>query len=322
MRNLPMLAVLERWFTTWRFPSFMLAALFFIWLFIAFMALVPVTDSTWGSFAEEFKVWCFGYDPETGEMKSIYLIMFTVNPLILSLVILYVWYEPLGELLSSPSLLKGPVAGAALLTAGAVLSFYVMFEPPVDDPEFRAEAIRTSYELPRFLLVDQDEREVGPESYDGKVILITSIYASCSATCPLILEQAHDVLQSLSPEDREEVVLMAITMDPEKDTPRLLRHIRDYYGLQNHPTHLLTGEPDTVHALLDRLGFSRRLNESTGEIEHVNLYLLVDREGRIAYRFTLGDRQADWTVSAIEYLVEESYPKQLGGLHERGTGME
>ncbi len=40
-------------------------------------------------------------------------------------------------------------------------------------------------------------------------------------------------------------------------------------------------------------------------IDHANLFLLVDRAGRIAYRLTLGERQQRWLTSALEFLLRE-----------------
>jgi cytochrome oxidase Cu insertion factor (SCO1/SenC/PrrC family) len=43
------------------------------------------------------------------------------------------------------------------------------------------------------------------------------------------------------------VVLMAITMQPEKDTPELLSQIARFYRLDEYNAHLLTGDVDYVN---------------------------------------------------------------------------
>jgi protein SCO1/2 len=43
----------------------------------------------------------------------------------------------------------------------------------------------------------------------------------------------------------------------------------------------------------------------TGLIDHANLFILIDREGRVAYRFTLGERQQDWLGNALRLLLGE-----------------
>ena len=44
---------------------------------------------------------------------------------------------------------------------------------------------------------------------------------------------------------------------------------------------------------------------ATRMIDHANLFLLLDREGRIAYRLSLGDQQERWLVTALQVLLRE-----------------
>jgi cytochrome oxidase Cu insertion factor (SCO1/SenC/PrrC family) len=61
-----------------------------------------------------------------------------------------------------------------------------------------------------------------------------------------------------------------------------------------------------VHDALSRLGFSRSVNPVTRTIDHANLFLLVDAEGRIAYRFSLDARLRTWLRDAILALAAEA----------------
>ncbi len=303
---------IDTFFTTWRFPFFMLMTLGLFWVLLMIMAFMPVPDSAWGAFAEDFKVWCFGYDPETGTMKNIYLLMFTVNPLILSLFILFVWYEPLKNLVSTPSIAKGYAATSVILVVSVGLSFLLMYDfPSEEDFVFQPEVLRISQTPPEFELINEHGKTVSLSDYHGKVILLTSIYASCSDTCPMILDQARRVLDNLTASEREEIVLIAVTMHPEKDTPELLSQIARFYNLDRYHSHLLTGEPEKVNKVLDYLSVARVANDGTGEIDHANLFFMIDREGKIAYRFTLGERQEQWMFEAAQTLIREEKPAKL-----------
>ncbi len=303
---------IERFFTTWRFPSFMLFTLALFWVLMMVMAFMPAGDSAWGAFAEDFRVWCFGYDPESGSMQSIYLITYTVNPIILALIISWVWYEPLKTVWMKPFLAKGYAAASFALVGAIALTFPLMADAPDEEEfEFRADVLRISQTPPPIELINEHEKLVRLEDFRGRVVLLTSVYASCSDTCPMILDQAKRVLDRLSPDELEQVVLLAVTMHPEKDTPDLLRRISEFYRLDNYKSHMLTGDPDEVHQVLDRLGVARAQNMDTGEIDHANLFYLVDREGEIAFRFTLGERQEEWMTKALRTLIEEERPENL-----------
>jgi cytochrome oxidase Cu insertion factor (SCO1/SenC/PrrC family) len=75
--------------------------------------------------------------------------------------------------------------------------------------------------------------------------------------------------------------------------------------MQSTLYHLVTGDPADVERLLDRMQIARQRDPETGVINHANLFLLVDRDGRIAYRFGLGERQQRWLTSALEILLRE-----------------
>jgi protein SCO1 len=297
---------IETYFTSWRFPSFMLVTLLLSWIVIMIMAFVPVSDSAWGAFAEDFKVWCFGYDPETGSIQWIYMFMFTINPLILALVILFVWSEPLRAVYKSPGIISKQASLASLLVLSVSVSFLLMYEVPGEEElAFRPEAIRVSLTPPEFELINHKEEKVSLQDYKGKVVILTSVYASCADTCPMILDQVKQTLDMLTPEERNEVILMAITMQPEKDTPELLSQVARFYRLEEYRAHLLTGDVDYVNSVLDKLNVSRYQREDSFEIDHANLFLVIDREGTLAYRFTLGERQKDWMTQALRLLIGE-----------------
>jgi len=62
------------------------------------------------------------------------------------------------------------------------------------------------------------------------------------------------------------------------------------HGVSAPLFHLLGGEPAIVNRVLDGFGFKRNRDPKTGAIDHANLFVLMDRTGHVAYRFTLGTR--------------------------------
>lgn len=307
-----MLERIENFFISWRFPSFMISTLALSWILVMVMAFVPVTDSAWGSFAEDFKVWCFGYDPETGSMQWIYLAMFTINPMMLGIVVLFVWIEPLREVYENPAITLKYASTAFLLVVSIGASFLLTYEVPSEENfEFRPDELRIALSPPEFELINQHNELVSLSDHQGEVVILTSVYASCADTCPMILDQVKRVLEDLTPKEQEEVVLMAITMQPEKDTPELLKRVAGFYRLNNFNSHLLTGEPLNVNKVLDLLNVSRFKETDSGEINHANLFYIIDRNGKIAYRFTLGEKQEEWMGQAIRVLIREEKPEEL-----------
>ena len=62
-----------------------------------------------------------------------------------------------------------------------------------------------------------------------------------------------------------------------------------------------------MHDVLTRLQFSATRDPRTGLIDHANLFLLVDRRGDIAYRFTLDPRHRAWLREALRALLREPH---------------
>lgn len=302
------LTVLESFFSSWRFPVFMLSVLFFFALLVIVTILIPVSDSVAGTFAKEFKTWCLGYDPATGEIESIYFIIFLVQPTILSLFIWAFWHKPLMGLVQKGGKIAVPYISSALILVISIGLTLPSLYATTDKGElpFPAQDLRTEITAPSFTLTNQDKENISLEEYRGDVIMVTAVYASCAESCPLILEQAKEVLNNLDKNETEQLQLMALTMDPNNDTPGMLKMTADHYELTGSNQHLLTGEAEYINDILDQLNIPRQRRED-GAIDHANIFVLIDKKGKIAYRFTLGDRQKKWLLKATRLLIEEPY---------------
>jgi protein SCO1/2 len=288
------------------FPAFALSLLVCWEIFLIAMLLAPADTSGFGAFAEDFRIWCFGYDPATGRTEVAYVMSMIIPQFMIGGFIAFFWWEPLRELSKQPRLIARYLGAAALLVAGASVSFVLTAEQGQrGELPFPAEELRTAYEAPQFALINQLRETVGPAEFKGNVIILTAVYASCPHTCPLILSQAKGAIAELSPEEREGLRLIAVTMDPENDSPDVLQKLAQNHGMQPPLYHLVTGASADVEPLLDRMEIARQRDPETGIINHANLFLLIDRQGRVAYRLGLGERQQRWLTSALRVLLRE-----------------
>lgn len=121
----------------------------------------------------------------------------------------------------------------------------------------------------------------------------------------MIFAQLRKVTESLSPAQLSELTIAAITLDPERDDVKRLAQISEAQKLALPTYHLLTGSSASVNKVLDDYGFMRKTNPETGEIDHNNLFIVIDRGGRVAYTFTLGAVQQAWLTEALHKLLAE-----------------
>jgi protein SCO1/2 len=90
---------------------------------------------------------------------------------------------------------------------------------------------QVAYNLPDVMLVRDDNRTVSfkDEINDGRPVVLTFIYTTCTSICPVI-SQTLSQLQSKLGADRDKVHLVSISIDPENDTPERLRAYAAKFG--------------------------------------------------------------------------------------------
>ena len=105
---------------------------------------------------------------------------------------------------------------------------------------------------------------------------------------------------------RSRVSVVAVSLNPEEDSPDLMLRLTEGYGFQHPEFRYLNGAPAAMHDMLTQLGFARVTNPRTGVIDHANLFLLLDTRGEIAFRFTLDPRHRSWLREALHALANEA----------------
>lgn len=308
---------LEAFVGSWRFAMLALAVLG-TWTALQVLLLtVPAPEGFGADWMRQLRVLCLGMNPDTGGYEAVWLTMLIGDPLALAAVVAAVWWRPLTDAHRSLGARRmarwaWPGAGAVLAGVGA-LSFFAEPEPaPATDAQgrliFPATDLRLASPAPDLTgLVDHRGVPVRAEDWRGRPVLLTAVYGCCSRTCPILLSEAVLAHRAQADAGRDDWMLIAVTMDPERDDPAALRALAEAYQIANDPSwRLLTGDPAAVNRALDAMGVVRERNPATGEIEHSNQFLLLDRAGRLAYRLGLASEAApDWLAQAMSLLQTE-----------------
>lgn len=290
-----------------RAPAFALALVLLYKALLVTILLWPPSRSALGQFAEEFKTWCFGYDPATGKLQPAYVATMLLEPLVLGSAVVLLWgRDMLAAFRRRPRALVPSVAAALATVLAGSAAFGSLRSTPVDEElPFPAEGMRTALPPPELDLEDQDGARVSLAALRGKIVIVTGVYASCGTTCPMIMGQSKRALEALSPEERAEVVVVAVTLDPEHDDRSRRAEMARGQKVSAPQFHLVGGDPKVVERVLDDLSIARKRDPQTGRIDHANVFSVVDKKGRVAYRFTLGARQEEWLKKALSVLVRE-----------------
>src|SRR6188472_4131792 len=76
---------------------------------------------------------------------------------------------------------------------------------------------------PDFALTSEDGAQVTLQSLRGKVVAVTFIYTWCPDICPMLTDKMARVQDELGPDFGTKVAFVSITIDPERDTPAVLK---------------------------------------------------------------------------------------------------
>lgn len=301
-------------FTGAGLPVFLAGATVVYELFLLLVIFAPPGLGAWSAFAEEFKIWCFSYDPRTGGMEWMAVVIMMAEPLFIVGLVTLIWRfgvrtEPRGSA-GNPWRRQIRAGLLGLAVGGMVVSgLYAYGRPVIQDeadlPPFPGERIRTQLTPPDFSLIDQRGQPVSLGDLRGQVTLVTGVYALCSTTCPDILVRTSELLQGLPASVRDRFGVVALSLNPEYDTAEQMTALAEAYGLEYPQFRYLNGAPAVMTPLLRAFQFAARLNPESGAIDHANLFVLIDAEGRIAYRLNLDRRHRDWLHEAVLALAAE-----------------
>ena len=302
---------LGTFFTGYGLPAFLGMATLVYEVFLLLVIFAPAGWGAWSDFSREFKIWCFSYDPRTGGMEWMSVVIMLAEPAFIVGLLLVVWrFGARGAAGATASWRRHHRAAALGLAAGLAVAsaLYAYGRPPSvaeAPPPFPGERIRTRLAPPDFALADHRGRPVALADLRGRVTLVTGVYALCSTTCPQILAQVRELLEGLPPRVRSRLDVVALSLNPEYDTTDLMAGVADAYGLGYPAFRYLNGAPERMRPVLRDFQFSARRNPETGVIDHANLFILIDAEGRVAYRFNLDPRHQGWLREAVLALAAE-----------------
>jgi protein SCO1 len=120
------------------------------------------------------------------------------------------------------------------------------------------------------LLTNQDGKQLRLYSdiLKGNVVIINSFYSTCSSVCRVTIPVFKQLQNELGERVGKDVRLISITVDPESDTPEVLRKYAAGVGAKPGWV-FLTGDKQTVDQVLYRLGLYAEAKEN-----HSNVFII------------------------------------------------
>jgi protein SCO1 len=177
---------------------------------------------------------------------------------------------------------------AAILTLLMLASLMLTQARDVADHLSKEGPLPKIAPAPEFTLTSQDGTPVSLADLRGKVVAVTFIYTLCTDTCPVLTPMMSFVQDRLGPDFGTKVAFVSITVDPERDTPAVLKDYARAFGADLRGWAFLTGAPETIREVTRRYGVFAA-QAANGDVDHSFLTSIVDPRGILRVQY-LGAR--------------------------------
>ncbi|MFM9988426.1 SCO family protein [Flavobacterium sp.] len=187
-------------------------------------------------------------------------------------------------------------------TAFIILVFGIYFVPKIIDriknndvvkgdrlniegtPTSTKSDLMTIGKAPDFSLINQDKLTISNESYKGKVYVVEFFFSTCPSICPIMNRNMKLVQEAFATNTNFGIV--SITINPENDTPVVLKKHAETIGAKGINWNFLTGDKTKIFEIANK-GFNLFVGQNTkipGGFEHSGFFALIDKDGNIRCR--------------------------------------
>ena len=138
--------------------------------------------------------------------------------------------------------------------------------------------------VPEFIFLNQDSLLISNEDFNGKVFVAEFFFTKCPSIC-IEMNRNMKILDDKFGE-REDFGIVSFTIDPENDTPTVLKKYSELIEVKSKNWHFLTGDKKDIYDLSNK-GFNifSSINEAVeGGFEHQGFFALIDKDGYIRSR--------------------------------------
>jgi protein SCO1/2 len=150
----------------------------------------------------------------------------------------------------------------------------------VEVSALRQRTVSSYGAVPSFQLTNQNGQSFGSAQLAGKIWIADFIYTTCPGPCPMISGRMSELQKPL---EKTDVHLVSFSVDPEKDTPKVLHAYAEKLQAEPGRWDFLTGSKSAIYKL-SHDGFKLAVTDGSdaqGLPVHSTRMVLVDRRGQI-----------------------------------------
>lgn len=149
------------------------------------------------------------------------------------------------------------------------------------------------FAAPSFSLIDQNAKPITDADLRGDVWVAAFIFTHCAGPCPMMSSKMAE-LQTAVPEPT--VKLVSFTVDPDRDTPQVLKEYARKFDADESRWFFVTGEKSKVYEFVHGMHLTAEPqqggggeDDDNGAILHDTRFLLVDQQGQVRGIYSIND---------------------------------
>lgn len=164
--------------------------------------------------------------------------------------------------------------------------------------------------LPELELKTQEGKTFSRKDFLGHVTLVNFIFTSCPTVCPVLTQKMKEIVSEIQ---NPEIRFVSLSVDPENDSPEVLKKYGEKYGADWSRWTFLTGPLNTISEVVIK-GFKVSLvrekkqnhpdeTRDLFDITHGEHFVLVDKQGNIrAYRMISNEEGKKEIIHLLQQL--------------------
>lgn len=143
-------------------------------------------------------------------------------------------------------------------------------------------------ELQDFSHVNQDNKKVELADLKGEVWIADLIFTNCTTVCPPMTRNMAELQEKLADEGLDDVRFVSFSVDPENDTPEVLKEYISNYNVNEKNWDLLTGyEAEYIREFAEKNFQTLAVPDpNSDQVMHGTSFYLVNKEGTVVKSYT------------------------------------
>ena len=126
----------------------------------------------------------------------------------------------------------------------------------------------------------QDAKEIQLKDLKGKNLVVVMIFTSCTTACPILVADMQQIASKIEPKKLKETTMLLVSIDPENDTPEVLKAYAKQNNMVGEPWLFLRSDKESVRELANVLAVKYK-KISPIVFSHSNIITVFNKNGEM-----------------------------------------